>query len=251
MKRQFCTIFLIFSITTAAFAVDFHLSAGAGGILGGFFTRYNLSADGMIEGNRVQIGAGQKINQFDYGFFAFFDATFGEFSVFYQNGSNTWEETYNISGIDSSRLRPASGKGWESVLGFSLLGKYPFHPNERIIIYPLLGIEYQISLQQKRTQADGFKYNRDDGLRERDKDNNAYLLKDWNSFWISLGGGLDYKLTDKFFLRGVVLYGFRTMTPYETKNLELTKSLANDPDPKLSGVTSGPSMRISAGYRFL
>jgi hypothetical protein len=252
MKRRICTVFLVLAVTTVAFGADFHLSAGAGGIFGGYFTRYTLNADGMIEGNRLKVEAGQKQNQLDFGFFAFFDATYGEFNVFYQRGSNTYEESFVIEGLNPDAFKPSSGKGWESVLGLSLFGKYPFQPNERIRIFPLLGVEYQISLKQRRTQSsDGWVYDRTDGLRELDKDKNAYQLKDWNSLWIKLGGGLDFMLPKNFFVRGTVLYGFRTMTPYETKNLELMKSQTNDPKPKLRGVTSGPSVRISAGYQFM
>jgi len=53
-----------------------------------------------------------------------------------------------------------------------------------------------------------------------------------------------------FSVRAELLYGFRLMTPYEVKNLELMKSMAGDPNPKLGGLTSGPSLRLSAGYRF-
>jgi opacity protein-like surface antigen len=249
MKKRICTIFLILTVA-AAFGADFSLRAGAGGIFGGFFTRYTLSADGTVDGDRIKINAGQETNQLNYGFFAFFDATYGEFSVFYQNGVNTWEESYTIAGLDNSRLRPNSGEGWESVLGFSLLGKYPFNLNTQVTVFPLLGVEYQISLKQERTQSDGWVYDRADGLREKDKDNNAYLLHDWNSLWVNLGGGADFNLSGNFFLRGVLLYGIRTMTPYEIKNLDLMKAMAGDPKPKLTGLTSGPSVRISVGYRF-
>jgi opacity protein-like surface antigen len=252
MKRQICTIFLILVATATAFSADFHLSAGAGGIFGGFFTRYTLSADGVIDGNRIQVNAGQKLNQLDYGLFAFFDATYGEINVIYQRGSNNYEETFTIAGLDDSAFKPSSSKGWETVLGFSLLGKYPFQLNERISIFPLLGVEYQISLIQRRARPhDGRIYDRSDGGWETDKDGNAYKLSDWNSLWIKLGGGLDFMLPKNFFVRGTVLYAFRTMTPFETKNLELMESQTGDPDPKLRGVTSGPSVRISAGYRFL
>jgi hypothetical protein len=252
MKSQICTVFLILVTAMVAFGADFHLSAGAGGIFGGFFTRYTLSADGVINGNRMQVDAGQKLNQLDYGFFAFFDATYGEISILYQRGSNTWTETFTVVGVDDSAFTPDSSKGWETVLGFSLLGKYPFQLNERISVFPLLGVEYQISLKQRRTRShDGRLYDRSDGGWEKDKDGNAYKLSDWNSLWIKLGGGFDFMLPKNFFVRGTVLYAFRTMTPYETKNLELMESKTGDPDPKLKGVTSGPSLRISAGYRFL
>jgi len=247
MKKQICAVLLVLA-AAAAFGADFSLSAGAGGFLGGFFTRYSLNADGTVEGAQLKIDATQKMNQFDYGFFAFFDATYGVFSVFFQRGIGNYEETAEISVFSDGTVD--TGKGWETVLGFSLLGKYPFSVGEKVLIFPMLGIEYHKSLIQKRTQSDGFVYKRDDGLREKDKDNNAYKLSDWDSFWVNVGGGIDYALTDSVFFRGELLYSFRLMTSYEKKNLEMMKALAGDPDPKLGGLTSGPKLKLSVGRRF-
>jgi len=248
MKRQICAFFLVLS-AAAAFGADFSLSAGAGGILGGAFTRYTLSADGEKDGNHIKIDATQKMNQFNYGFYAFLDASYGIFSVFFQNGINDFTETMDIEGPIS--ISDMSGKGWESVLGFSILGKYPFKLNERLIFFPLLGFDYRISLSQKRAQPDGYVYDRTGGGRERDKDNKAYKQSDWNSMWINLGGGLDFFLTGNLFLRTELLYGFRLMTSYETKNLAMMKAQSGDSNPKLSGLTSGPALKIAAGWRFI
>jgi len=248
MKKLICSMLLIITGITAVNAGEFDLSAGAGGLLGGFFTRYTLAADGMVDGDRIKIDAIQKMNQLNYGFFAFFDATYGVFSVYYQNGVNNWEESFDIDGLDNSSA--SSGQGWDSYIGLSLMGKYPFKINERVAIFPMMGIDYQISLKQRRTQPNGWVYDRDDGYREKDKDGNAYKLEDWNSLWINLGGGMDFMLVNNFFIRSELLYSFRLMTPYEIKNLEMMKSMAGDPNPKLGGLTSGPSLRLSAGYRF-
>jgi hypothetical protein len=247
MKKRISLVILALAGAAAVFGADFSLSAGAGGLLGGVFTRYMLKADGMVDGNPVKIDAGQEMNQLNYGFFAFFDATYGEFSVFFQNGSNTFKEPVVIAEVGSVN---SSGKGWETVLGLSLLGKYPFNLNKMFTVFPLLGVNYQISLDQLRTTAAGVVYDRTNGLHEKDKDGNAYKLSDWNSFWIDVGGGVDFALPAGFFLRGELLYGFRLMTPYEIKNLDYMKSMTGDPNPKLSGLTSGPSIRLCAGYRF-
>ena len=247
MKKYICVI-LMAAAGTAVFGGDFSLSAGAGGIAGGFFSRYTLAADGTVDGARIQVDSAQAINQYNFGFFAFFDATYGVFSVFFQNGSNTYAEMSDVLVLANEINQ--SGKGWETVLGFSLLGKYPFYLNNTFTVFPLLGIEYHISRRQRRTQPDGWVYDRTDGLRERDKDNNAFRLEDWNSFWIQLGGGIDINVHRGFFIRSDVLYGFRLMTPYESKNLDMMKTMAGDPKPRLGGLTSGPSLRISAGFRF-
>jgi hypothetical protein len=248
MKKRICAILLATAGTATVFGGDFSLSAGVGGILGGIFTRYTLSADGTVDGERIQVNAISEMDQFNNGYYIFLDATYGEFSVLYQNGANTYTETFEILGMESTP--PASGYGRETVLGFSLLGKYPVSLNKRFIVFPLLGLEYQIVLRETRTQPDGWEYDRADGLREKDKDGNAYLLQDWNSLWVNLGGGADFYVLGNFSVRAELLYGFRLMTPYEVKNLEMMKSMAGDPNPKLGGLTSGPQLRLSAGYRF-
>ena len=248
MKKRIGSVILMLAGATAVFSVDFSLSAGAGGFLGGFFTRYTLKADGMVDGNPVKINAEQEMDQFNYGFFAFFDATYGEFSFSFQNGANTFKEPVDIAEVGSA---DRNGKGWDTVLGLSLLGRYPFILGERLTVFPLLGLEYQICLEQLRTTSAGNVYDRTNGVHEKDKDGKAYRPEDWNSLWIDIGGGLDFALLSGFYIRGELLYGFRLMTPYEIKNLDMMKSMTGDPNPKLGGLTSGPSVRISAGYRFL
>ena len=40
------------------------------------------------------------------------------------------------------------------------------------------------------------------------------------------------------------------MTKYERGALELTKDMFNSPNPSLSGLTGGPSLKVGLGYRF-
>ncbi|MCL1836310.1 MAG: hypothetical protein FWG46_02050 [Treponema sp.] len=225
MKKLICTAILVLA-GTSVFCNDFSLSAGAGGLLGGLFTRYTISASGSIG----SLNQSQEADQFNYGFFAFFDATYGIFNISFQNGSGT----NNDGGMAYSSR--------ESMLGFSLFGKYPFKLNERFTIFPLLGAEYQVCLVKLRQDGDGPVY--------RWNDNEYFYVTDWNSFFINLGGGLDFKLPNNFFLRSDLIYSIRLMTPYEEKFLDQIKSDTGDSGPKLGGLCSGPSLRISIGYRF-
>ena len=243
MKRFTCTVLLVFA-TITVYGADFSLSAGTGGLLGGLFTRYSLTADGSIgKGEAIQ-----ETNQFNYGAFVFFDATYGIFTVSFQNGHNNYKQDIH----DDTEKIGMSGKGWESMLGFSLLGKYPFKLNDRFTVFPLLGVEYQISLVQLRTDPDDSSrvYRRDDGIMEMDKDENAFKVTDWNSFFINVGGGVDYSLSKNFYLRGELLCGFRLKTPYEQKNLDMMIDLTGDSKPKLGGITVVPTFRLSVGYTF-
>ena len=235
---------LLFPVLAVIFCgnlwADFSLSAGAGGLLGGFFTRYNASGSS---------GSGkmtQDVNQLNYGGLVFFDATYGELAVIIQGGSNTYDENMSLSGV----LVPRTGDGWETVLGFSLLGKYPFKLTEKFKLFPLLGIEYHVALSQRRRPSGGLIYDRDDSYLELDKDDHLYNISVWNSTWINVGAGTDFSITKSLFVRGELLYGFRLMTPYEKDNLEQLKGILHDNNPSLGGLTSGPSIRFSVGYRF-
>jgi len=232
----------------AAFALpEFGLSAGIGGITGGHFTRYRMRADGY-----VLIAADQNINHFEAGAFAFLDATFATVSVFFQSGVGNFDEPISIDGSPFPGMS-RSGQEWQNVIGFSLLGRYPFRLNNRLTVFPLLGMDYTITLIYRRTDAYGFVYNRDDGIREFDEDG-AFFLSDWNAFLITLGGGVEFDLTENIFLRGDLLYRIRLMTNYERRNLELMKGVSGDDTLRfgngLSGLSSGPSFRLSAGWRF-
>jgi hypothetical protein len=114
-----------------------------------------------------------------------------------------------------------------------------------------VGIEYQFSLLQQRTlSGDGRVYNRTNPLWEKNKDGKALSLSDWDSFFIQAGFGADFMLKTNLFIRGEFLYSFRLMTGYERDGLAQLKESINNPDPKLSGLSSGPSLRISVGWRF-
>ena len=143
------------------------------------------------------------------------------------------------------------GKGSETMLNLSLLGKYPFPLNERITFFPLLGMECQIALAQTREPEGRKRYDRTDGIRESSVKGEPYPLSVWNSLFAVVGAGLDYRIFSSLFLRTELLYGFRLKTFYEVDALEKAKKGVNAPNPKLSGLTSGPSLSIAAGWRFL
>jgi len=221
------------------FAVPFSMSTGAGGLIGGYFTRYKSSS--TTGSGRMSMD----VNQLNYGGFVFFDATYAEFAVILQGGLNKYNEVVS----DGSAFVARAGDGWETMLGLSLLGKYPFTMTNRTKIFPILGADYQISLVQKRRPDGDIVYDRTNGIQEEDKDGNAFDITTWNSIWIHLGAGADYLLAGRIFLRGEFLYSFRLMTAYERDGLAQAKVLLDDNDPKLRGLTSGPSLRLSAGYR--
>ena len=260
MKKAIFWAILVLALA-GAWGKDFSMSAGAGGFIGGHFTRYNLSANGKIDAYKdsvltkvpVEVFSKQDIDQFNGGGFVFFDATWVEFNAGVLFGSYTYAQTMYATSdgeVQTGSKIPETGKGWETMLGLSLLGKYPFKLNEQFTIFPLTGIDYQIALQQRR-QIDGFKvYDRTDGINEmKDTNDKPYKISAWNALFVVLGGGLDFNFHSPFFLRTELLYSIRLQTPWEVDNLKRLKESVNAPDPKLSGLSSGPTFKVAAGWR--
>ena len=249
--KKYLAIILSAALTCVLPADDFSFSMGAGAHIGGLFTRYQLSANGKIEGEPVSVNAAQTMNQFNYGAFLFFDATWVEFSAGVQGGLNNYEETMIAASPSIDDITTTSrGEGSEVMLSIALFGKYPFTLSEKFTVFPLAGLEYQITLMQSRQPEGRRRYDRTDPERgETGADGKTYALPVWNSLFIIVGGGMDYRLSSSMFLRTELLYGFRLQTFYEIDALEKAKKGVNAQDPKLGGLTSGPTLRIAAGWR--
>jgi hypothetical protein len=196
------------------------------------------------------------MDRFNYGGFLFFDATYVEFALSLRGGRSAYKETMEqrLAGGAWSSLPgdPETGSGTEMTLGFSLLGKYPFRVNEAITWFPLLGVEYQAALLEWRKPRGDVVHDRTDGdlAADLDKNGKPYPLSAWNSFTIDLGAGLDCRISERLFLRNELLFSFRLRTAYETGALEMTKHQFSASDVTLKGLTGGPTLRTSLGYRF-
>jgi hypothetical protein len=228
----------------------FNLNAGGGVLLGGVFTRYTLTGEGTLEGNPVDLDSAQNMNQFNFGSFVFFDADYGELSVSVQRGMNTYSENMSAtSGADFATGSKTTGAGIETMLGFTLLGKYPFVLNKSLVLFPLLGMEYQFALEQRRQTGSRPEYDRTDGVRESDSNGEAYTLTSFNSLFIDIGAGVDIKPFSALFFRVEVLYSFRLPTSYEMDALKKPEKWLGAANPNLGGLTSGPCLRAATGYR--
>jgi opacity protein-like surface antigen len=190
-------------------------------VLGGALLQWDISkmeADGYVDSliKNNAVGGGALIA---------FDATFIEASMSLYGEKVTTEYKYGSSSTtddDTTRTR------W----GLSLLGKYPFTIAKNVSVFPALGIEWDILL--------GAKYKGDEV-----NFNGKYDKEDYNEFWFKLGGGIDFSLTNKIFVRGVFLYGFRPRTNVE----EDTKDLYDVGSTKVTTVQHGPGFKLAIGYR--
>jgi hypothetical protein len=106
------------------------------------------------------------------GGYAFIDATFAELSAGYSAGRTTvMTETGGKKTRDSNNF---------GVLDVSLLGKYPVALG-KVSLFPMFGASYH----------------------------HVFSPEDENIWRIQFGGGMDYKLTEKLYLRGQALFGVR------------------------------------------
>ena len=149
------------------------------------------------------------------GVYGFFDATYGEVDFYAAYGfmndveENTGSATENF-GIFQ--------------IGFTGLGKYPFKINSNIVLFPLLGIDYNIVLF---------------GVVDGEVDSTDASL--FNQLGFLAGGGIDYFITDSLFLRGEALFHLRLPTRFMTSMALLGASAT---------VGMGPQVKVGLGYKF-
>jgi hypothetical protein len=254
MKKSVSIMIFTALLVTGLHGEIFPLSAGAGGLVGYTFTRYTMEAKGsldpVIDGN---IALYQTMDRVNYGGLLFFDATYGEVTFSIRGGRNAYRETMDqrLEGGSWATVTDDKGTGSEVTIGFSLLGKYPFRVTEKVTWFPLVGIEYQMALLEQRTPQGDTVHDRTAGELDADldKDGNPYALWAWNCFTIDIGAGFDYQLKGRLFLRNELLFSFRLQTPYETGSLEMTKEKFRASDFSLMGLTGGPTLKTSVGYR--
>lgn len=233
---------------------EFTLSGGSGINLGGLFTNYIINADENTKYGYADIVMTQEIQQFNFGAFIFFDATYGELAITIQHGLNAYKEDVDARG-HLTLITTREGTGSETMLGFTLLTKYPFQLRESLVVYPLLGVEYQIALAEKRKDNVLGEHDRIDGITEFPGDD--FTLSLWNSWFIRAGAGLNFYFRSSWYLKTEFLYSFRLMTPYEKAAVDYLQDDFGISYPKLfgnpgmRGLTHGPELRIGIGYRFM
>ena len=203
-KRFWLVVVLGALVAGGVFAQPaFKMSVGGGAIFD-----IGTSGGAKIGGQTLDIYA----PGFAGGGFAFFEATYAEFSFAFSGGLGRfvgagYDETFSLLGLN-----------------LSLLGKYPFELTEKFTLFPLLGIGYQIALSVK------------------DEDGNKMdPASDFNALWFKLGVGGDYSFTDNIYLRFSALFGIRT-------KIQPEKDMIDGGADSVLG--SGLTAKIAVGYRF-
>jgi len=154
-----------------------------------------------------------------FGFYGFYNDKYIEASLGLLFGFSTMTSSYPGTSGDAEMEM--------SFLSLGVLGKYPFAIGEKIVLFPALGLDVYLGLSAKEKKS-GDTYD-DPG--------------DFSHLWFRFGGGIDYNLTDKLYLRGLVLLGLRTAMQFER---DLIDGLADS--EKTIGF--GPSIKVAVGYNF-
>jgi hypothetical protein len=191
-------------------------SAGGGGFLGGDF-------GGGAKGTLGNDFRKTKTPYFGGGVFAFFDLVYAELSLGYFSGSGTGKET-------DSRMNSRSADFSLTNFNIGLLGKYPVAYNEKLYLFPLLGLEYDICLSAKQ------------------EDNEYDDPSDLSALWLKFGGGLDLAVSEKLYLRVEALYGIRLKNKFEEDLVDNYKSMA----PGISAealLGHGLTVKVAMGYK--
>jgi opacity protein-like surface antigen len=204
--------------TTAYAAPEFRLSAGLGGDfqLGWMSMKYDPEYPeyGAKNSTTSLLGGG---------FLAFFDATYAELDVgmnFITQKQEDADEGYTVTSLT-----------------IGLLGKYPIALGEKLTLAPMVGFDYDMWLSYKATDGD------DDPYKRADDDDDA---ADMDSFWIKVGAGADFALTDAIYLRGTLLWGFKLNNKSEKDSIDFYDKNTVD----LSIFTHGPTIKLAVGYKF-
>ncbi|MDR2094081.1 MAG: hypothetical protein LBP76_01000 [Treponema sp.] len=229
----------LLALTAAVFAADFGISVGGGALLGGNFTKSETDPsrvvlDPSLGDYPTTMALAYETGAFDVGAFIFVDATYAELSAAYfaEIGKVTGI-TSTISGLpDGIPNLPTNGTSPQPdedylshVLIVDILGKYPFTVNEKITVFPALGVGLKFPIA-----------------------GNDFSDKEHDVTWgvvAKAGAGLDFALTQALFLRCEALFSYQFISDREA-TID-----AVDYKFKAKGYNLGPQVKIGVGYKIL
>ena len=258
MKKIFSILLLFLFSFTGAFA-QFRVSAGGGGFIGGDHGGgINIIPDMEPLYPVMGFDSALKFPYFGGGGFIFFDAVYAEASAAFFAGNGSQEFIFTMD----DELISFKRKYAYTSINLSLLGKYPFKLNEKLFIFPLLGIDYQIMLNIK--DVNGVKYKgfaMPDLLRQTLGSMGYYendivfpgKPADFNSLWFKFGGGADFMINSNVFIRFSALYGIRLKNKMEKnmeKQINLLSVISGYDIRNETRLGHGLNVKIAAGYKF-
>jgi hypothetical protein len=213
--------------TAAKSASVFRLGVGGGGY---FTSEFGGGFDASMDVEGTKMNASRKFPYAGGGGFWFFDLIFAELSVGFFGGEGSMKHTQTGQ---SNEEYDSSYTGLD--IGF--LGKYPFVVNEKLSVFPLLGITYRAMLSVKNSAL---------GSEIPDE-------KDFSALWFKFGFGLDFSLSGNIYLRTEALYGLRLANKYEDDTVDKMEARFRSQD--ITGNVGtlpghGLEIKVAVGYRF-
>ena len=195
MKKNLICGFLAVFVLTGMWAQNAEsvFSAGFGIFAGGDFGR---GVTVWFSEDSVPYESTNSMPYFGGGAFIFFDAKYLEVSLGYFRGIGvkTWKTSSR--GVEIETESTAERVDLTS-LNNGLLFKYPFSITDNFVLFPALGVNYQSVLSLML-------------------DNEPFEPHEFlNAIWFQFGGGLDYHISQKMYLRLKVLYTLRPNTNLE------------------------------------
>jgi opacity protein-like surface antigen len=233
-KKSLAVLIVAVLAAGSVFAQEQEKPKKASGISAGGGLAFDSDFGGGIEvtGSAGGQSGFQKVETPHIGFggYAFLDATYAELALTVTSGDITIKQSQTGRADSESSLTMMN-------MNIGLLGKYPFEISEKLVLFPLLGIDYAICMAVKN----------DSGTNSNSGD--------YSALWFKFGGGLDFALTQKLYLRFEALYGIRLASKAEKDmkdsyeaQFKNTPGVTIDDSKTLLG--HGLTAKLGVGYKF-
>ena len=174
------------------------MSAGVGGVF----------ASDFGGGVRWKSGEQLKMPYIGGGAYLFFDAIYAEAFVGYSVGGGKWAS-------DNAKEEPLPEDAQRTSLNVGAFGKYPVIDLGSVKAFPLLGIDYDMSMSAKLKLANGGEYVFDGG-------NGRHAASALSALWVKFGCGADFDLGETLYLRAELLYGVRMANSAENEDAKIS-----------------------------
>jgi hypothetical protein len=237
MKKILLALLIAVIVAGGAFAVDFKMSAGVGGLMSGQIG--GGGSESSVSGSGVSMKITTEYTDIAFGAYAFFDATFVEVTAAYFFSAGVLSTS--VTTTPSSFLAGTSSYVSEmSGLNLGLFGKFPFALGDKFRLFPLVGIDYQVVTDYLMHASGG-----SSGTLVRNGKN--IPPSDFSSLWFKGGIGADVSFTDAIYARLEALFGVGLPSKYATDTAQYAKDLGMSAD---TTIATGYTIRIAVGYSF-
>ncbi|MDR3012350.1 MAG: CsgG/HfaB family protein [Chitinispirillales bacterium] len=195
--------------------------------VGGFFAS---DFGGGITWSNPAAGMGMPYT--GWGIYWFFDIEYAEFFVGFSSGSGSWK-TGNVEQDSMPNMQ-------RTYINFGALAKYPIPLSNDFRAYPLLGLDYELSVKSRLRHTDG----RELAFDGNDGNHQASVL---SALWFKVGAGIEIGIRPGVYIRPEILYGLRTANTFEKGEAEAEKEYDRVAKPRLG---HGLTLRLGGGFRF-